>query len=164
MIGARGSAMRCRKASNTMPLRTMRTLGTASLARKVHIGDRHLEGTLSVLGAAYGLVIFAHGSGSSRMSPRNTRVAHALNARGLATLLFDLLTEDEAADRANVFDIRRSCGRSGAMGARDEGCGSPPYRPVWREYWGRGRAGRRRPTSIRGRRDRLARRPAGFGR
>lgn len=69
------------------------------------IGDHRLEGVLSVPEGARGLVIFAHGSGSSRLSPRNTRVARALNARGLATLLFDLLTEREAADRRNVFDI-----------------------------------------------------------
>lgn len=54
---------------------------------------------------AVGVVVFAHGSGSSRLSPRNNFVASALGESGLATLLFDLLTEDEAADRANVFDI-----------------------------------------------------------
>ncbi|MEX2353348.1 MAG: dienelactone hydrolase family protein [Gammaproteobacteria bacterium] len=52
-----------------------------------------------------GLVIFAHGSGSSRLSPRNQFVADYLNKRGIATLLFDLLTEDESQDRRNVFDI-----------------------------------------------------------
>jgi putative phosphoribosyl transferase len=52
-----------------------------------------------------GLVIFAHGSGSSRHSPRNVQVAGALNEARLATLLFDLLTVDEAADRRRVFDI-----------------------------------------------------------
>jgi len=75
------------------------------LNRRVEIGRLQLEGSLTVPAQAKGLVIFAHGSGSSRLSPRNTRVAQALNARGLATLLFDLLTEREAADRANVFDI-----------------------------------------------------------
>jgi pimeloyl-ACP methyl ester carboxylesterase len=54
---------------------------------------------------ALGLIVFAHGSGSSRFSPRNTAVARALNAQGFATLLFDLLTPDEEADRSNVFDI-----------------------------------------------------------
>jgi putative phosphoribosyl transferase len=52
-----------------------------------------------------GLVLFAHGSGSGRFSPRNNYVAAALRSAGLATLLFDLLTEGEAADRSNVFDI-----------------------------------------------------------
>jgi fermentation-respiration switch protein FrsA (DUF1100 family) len=51
------------------------------------------------------LVIFAHGSGSSRLSPRNIAVSQALNRRGIATLLFDLLTSDEEADRSNVFNI-----------------------------------------------------------
>jgi putative phosphoribosyl transferase len=52
-----------------------------------------------------GIVLFAHGSGSSRLSPRNVFVAKALQHAGFATLLFDLLTEEEEADRANVFDI-----------------------------------------------------------
>jgi pimeloyl-ACP methyl ester carboxylesterase len=64
-----------------------------------------LAGTLNVPKAPFGLVVFAHGSGSSRHSPRNTTVAQALNSRGFATLLFDLLTPREEADRANVFDI-----------------------------------------------------------
>ncbi len=54
---------------------------------------------------AKGLVIFAHGSGSGRLSPRNQQVARALNNAGFATLLFDLLTDIEAQNRANVFDI-----------------------------------------------------------
>lgn len=52
-----------------------------------------------------GTIVFAHGSGSSRFSPRNRLVAHALQDKGFATLLFDLLTEIESADRARVFDI-----------------------------------------------------------
>ena len=64
-----------------------------------------LSGELQLPESAAGLVIFAHGSGSSRLSPRNRQVADALNQRGLATLLFDLLSDQEAADRAKVFDI-----------------------------------------------------------
>ncbi len=66
-----------------------------------------LRGDLTVPWGAYarGVVAFAHGSGSSRLSPRNRQVAHALNDAGFATLLFDLLTPREEADRANVFDI-----------------------------------------------------------
>jgi putative phosphoribosyl transferase len=60
---------------------------------------------LDIPAGAGGIVLFAHGSGSSRLSPRNTYVAEALRQVGLATLLFDLLTEAEAADRAKVFDI-----------------------------------------------------------
>ncbi|MHA1190310.1 MAG: dienelactone hydrolase family protein [Alphaproteobacteria bacterium] len=71
----------------------------------MRIGPLQLEGILTIPEGAVGLVIFAHGSGSSRLSPRNTYVARALNRRGLATLQFDLLTETEARDRANVFDI-----------------------------------------------------------
>jgi putative phosphoribosyl transferase len=64
-----------------------------------------LAGTLRVPKEARGLVAFAHGSGSSRLSPRNMAVVSALNQRRFATLLFDLLTPEEEADRANVFDI-----------------------------------------------------------
>lgn len=64
-----------------------------------------LPGDLVVPSPASGLVIFAHGSDSSRHSPRNQYVAHVLNMAGLATLLFDLLSSEEASDRRNVFDI-----------------------------------------------------------
>lgn len=64
-----------------------------------------LAGTVSVPSTAGGLVIFAHGSGSSHLSPRNVAVARGLNQVGLATLLFDLLTEEEATDRRLVFDV-----------------------------------------------------------
>ncbi|WP_084259127.1 phosphoribosyltransferase family protein [Microtetraspora malaysiensis] len=65
-----------------------------------------LAGRLTVPEGARGIVVFVHGSGSSRHSPRNRYVAAALNREGLGTLLFDLLTPDEEIDRANVFDIR----------------------------------------------------------
>lgn len=70
-----------------------------------------LDGDISIPAGAAGLVIFAHGSGSSRYSPRNRFVAAELNAAGLATLLFDLLAPTEEADRANVFDIELLGGR-----------------------------------------------------
>jgi dienelactone hydrolase len=73
--------------------------------REVRIGDRELEGSLGLPAEPTGLVVFAHGSGSGRHSPRNTHVAERLQAAGLGTLLFDLLTEAEGADRRNVFDI-----------------------------------------------------------
>ncbi len=72
---------------------------------EVAIPPLGLAGTLSVPKQPIGLVVFAHGSGSSRHSPRNTAVARALNSHGLATLLFDLLTAQEESDRANIFDI-----------------------------------------------------------
>jgi len=66
----------------------------------IEVGDVTLHGLLEVPESARGVVVFVHGSGSSRMSPRNAFVADALNGRGLATLLFDLLTpEEEDADR-----------------------------------------------------------------
>jgi putative phosphoribosyl transferase len=71
----------------------------------VRISPPGLDGLTGLPRPAAGLVLFAHGSGSGRFSPRNTYVAAALREAGLATLLFDLLTEAEAADRRNVFDI-----------------------------------------------------------
>ncbi len=73
--------------------------------REVVIPPLGLVGTLSVPASASALVVFVHGSGSSRLSPRNRVVAEALNEEGMATLLFDLLTRREESDRANVFDI-----------------------------------------------------------
>lgn len=70
-----------------------------------------LPGRLSVPADACGLVVFAHGSGSSRTSPRNVRVAGLLHRARLATLLFDLLTEEEDARRDLVFDIEFLAGR-----------------------------------------------------
>jgi dienelactone hydrolase len=78
---------------------------SAMTAREVEIGPLGLAGTLHLPALASALVVFAHGSGSSRFSPRNMAVADALNAQGMATLLFDLLTPGEEQDRANVFDI-----------------------------------------------------------
>ena len=66
---------------------------------------RRLEGELIVPGDASGVVAFAHGSGSSRRSPRNQFVARELQQAGLATLLLDLLEEEEGEDRHKVFDI-----------------------------------------------------------
>ncbi len=73
--------------------------------RAISIGPVGLEGMLAVPAASPGIVLFAHGSGSGRFSPRNNLVARELREAGFATLLFDLLTNEEAQDRANVFDI-----------------------------------------------------------
>jgi putative phosphoribosyl transferase len=75
------------------------------VSREVWIPPLGLTGTLNRPDGARALVIFAHGSGSSRFSPRNIQVAEALNRRGIATLLFDLLLPQEGDDRENVFDI-----------------------------------------------------------
>jgi putative phosphoribosyl transferase len=84
--------------------------GSVSIAteqREVAIvdGSARLQGVLSIPPRPLGLVIFAHGSGSSSRSPRNVAVAQRLVRDSLAILLFDLLTDEEAADRRNVFDI-----------------------------------------------------------
>jgi dienelactone hydrolase len=71
----------------------------------VEIGTHRLQAFLGVPERPGGLVIFAHGSGSGRLSPRNNHVASALREAGLATLLLDLLTPAEERNRANVFDI-----------------------------------------------------------
>jgi pimeloyl-ACP methyl ester carboxylesterase len=71
----------------------------------VAIGPHRLEGSLYLPQSPQGLIIFAHGSGSSRFSPRNRYVAERLVAQGFACLLFDLLTAEEGEFRRNVFDI-----------------------------------------------------------
>ncbi|MBS0395199.1 MAG: DUF3175 domain-containing protein [Proteobacteria bacterium] len=73
--------------------------------REVRVGASGMSGLLRVPTSARGLVAFAHGSGSSRFSRRNNFVAAALGRVRLATLLFDLLSDAEADDRRNVFDI-----------------------------------------------------------
>ncbi|MCV7124754.1 phosphoribosyltransferase [Mycobacterium lacus] len=72
---------------------------------RVSAGPVTVAGHLSVPERPTGIVVFAHGSGSSRHSPRNRYVAEVLGGAGLATLMFDLLTPDEERNRANVFDI-----------------------------------------------------------
>ncbi|MGD9999669.1 MAG: phosphoribosyltransferase family protein [Ilumatobacteraceae bacterium] len=96
------------------------------LARSPHLATRideeveisvdavRLEGHLTVPEGAVGLVLFAHGSGSSRHSPRNQFVASVLQDAGIGTLLFDLLTRQEEQDRRNVFDIALLGGRLAA--------------------------------------------------
>jgi pimeloyl-ACP methyl ester carboxylesterase len=71
----------------------------------IPIDNVELEGLLEIPEGATGLVVFAHGSGSSRKSPRNNFVADVIRDRGLGTLLFDLLTEKEDQVRENRFDI-----------------------------------------------------------
>lgn len=79
--------------------------GAAMAGRDVAIGALGLAGDLRLPQDPKALIVFAHGSGSSRRSPRNRAVAEGFNRRGMATLLFDLLTPDEESDRINVFDI-----------------------------------------------------------
>ena len=78
---------------------------------EVQAGPVTLGGHLTLPDQPVGVVVFAHGSGSSRHSPRNRHVARLLNEGGVGTLLFDLLTRHEERDRALVFDIELLAGR-----------------------------------------------------
>ncbi|WP_440106378.1 phosphoribosyltransferase family protein [Streptosporangium sp. H16] len=96
---------------------------------RMEAGGVRLPGRLVVPQNAAGVVVFVHGSGSSRHSPRNRYVASTLNRAGLATLLFDLLTPEEEFDRGNVFDIGLLAGRlvqvTDRLGDRPEVAGIP---------------------------------------
>ena len=74
-------------------------------AVRIAKGKLTLEGLLGLAAGSPSVIVFAHGSGSGRFSPRNNFVARHLQQNGLATLLLDLLTEEEADDRRKVFDI-----------------------------------------------------------
>jgi len=80
--------------------------GAAERALELALDGVTVEGVLSVPPAAHGVVCFAHGSGSSRHSPRNQRVAAALRDHGLATLLFDLLTAAEEREDERTAELR----------------------------------------------------------
>ena len=71
----------------------------------IHVGEAYIEGMLELPSNAQGIVLFAHGSGSSRHSPRNNYVASVLHASGIGTLLMDLLTPEEDMDYQTRFDI-----------------------------------------------------------
>ena len=94
---------------------------TGEQSVRVAVGEAVLEGSLTLPAGARGVVLFAHGSGSSRFSPRNRYVASVLNWGGLATLLIDLLTpqEEERDQRTRQyrFDIGLLAGR--LVGAMD---------------------------------------------
>lgn len=95
----------------------------------VEISPNGLPGCLRLPANPRGVIVFAHGSGSSRQSPRNAYVAEALRRQDFATLLFDLLSEREAANRANVFDIpllaKRLVGACGWVEAAHDTQGLP---------------------------------------
>jgi putative phosphoribosyl transferase len=95
---------------------------------EIDLGPVQLHGHLAMPPGSGGIVVFAHGSGSSRHSPRNVFVASELRKAGLATLLFDLLTPAEEADRRNVFDIgllsERLVGVTTWLGRRPEAAGA----------------------------------------
>src|SRR6266853_6007959 len=88
------------------------TKAAMAQAKDVHIrsGDVQLEGDLSIPEGAQGVVLFAHGSGSSRHSPRNQFVARTIRESGVGTLLFDLLTAEEEAVDARTGHLRFDIG------------------------------------------------------
>jgi len=121
-------------------------MGQSSETIDVLIEPRGLEGILRLPQRPMGLIIFAHGSGSSRFSRRNMLVAQQLSNCGFATLLFDLLTADEEQDRRNVFDIPLLSSRVGeAVGWASTSITSSDFRLA---YSGPARAPRR-PSSPR---------------
>lgn len=101
---------------------------TRDTAVQLTVGEATLHGNLAIPEGAKGIVVFAHGSGSSRHSPRNQRVARTLREAGLGTLLMDLLTtEEEAVDMQTAalrFDIgllaRRVVGATNWLGQNPE--------------------------------------------
>jgi putative phosphoribosyl transferase len=98
-------------------------------AVSIDVDPTPLPGDLVVPEGSRGVVVFAHGSGSSRRSPRNVAVADSLNRSELSTLLFDLLTPEEAEDRSLVFDVDLLAGRleAAARWVRDRsGLGDVP--------------------------------------
>ena len=105
------------------------------MARQVAIPSDsiRLEGELSIPDRATGVVLFAHGSGSSRRSIRNRFVAEVLQRHHVATLLMDLLTREEDADPGRRFDIPLLSSRLAAalrFADQDPGIGALPRRPV----------------------------------
>jgi dienelactone hydrolase len=103
--------------------------------RHMRIGaDPALEAILGLPPDAKGLVIFAHGSGSGRLSPRNNHVAARLRQAGIATLMLDLLTPGEERDRGNGFDVALLAGR--LMQAADWAAAAPATSALRPCYFG----------------------------
>lgn len=92
-------------AGGVRPARREEMPGAGRRGVRVDVGSVHLAGLLTEPAGGSGLVVFAHGGGSGRFSPRNLWVASVLEQAGLGTLLMDLLTADEERDQDQVFDI-----------------------------------------------------------
>src|SRR5262249_2792903 len=104
--GAGRCAARGHRAMNPhMPSTTAGDAPAREQAAQIPAGRRPRDADLAMRAEPAGLVVFGHGSGSSRRSPRNHAVARTLHRAGMGTLLIDLLTEAEADERSNVFDI-----------------------------------------------------------
>jgi putative phosphoribosyl transferase len=126
------SVLACRSPIGRPPPAAGRSPIGRALRRAVEIPldpNVTLGGELSLPARARGIVVFAHGSGSSRLSPRNRAVAGALSDAGFATLLFDLLTPAEEVERTNVFDVallaRRLVAATSWLRARGEAASLP---------------------------------------
>jgi dienelactone hydrolase len=107
---ASGGAGRVANAADAGTAGTTATTASTQQTVRVGAGNVQLEGTLTVPPGARGVVLFAHGSGSSRHSPRNRFVAGELQRGGLATLLIDLLTADEEAVDLRTRHLRFDIG------------------------------------------------------
>lgn len=94
-----------------------KVINSSETGVQIPVGGHWLKGTLSLPAGYQTIVVFAHGSGSGRFSPRNQFVAGALQSAGIGTLLMDLLEKEEEDDREKVFDIELLAGR--LQGAAD---------------------------------------------
>jgi putative phosphoribosyl transferase len=145
-----------------------RPLGQRNDRPKVEVSIAPLgpPGTLVHPACGQGVVLFAHGSGSSRLSPRNRLVAERLQRSGLGTLLFDLLQPEEAANRANVFDISLLVERLALPTdwIRAPGAAGCAHRLLRRQHRRRCRSGCGDPDPAPDRRHRVPRPPSGSGR
>ena len=150
----------------SLPDAPRRNVNVHRRAVTVASGGVSLPGDLAIPEQAIAVVVFAHGSGSSRRSPRNVQVAERLQDEGLGTLVFDLLTEVEARDRGKVFDIALLASRlEGAVGwlRGEQEAWRSQDRLLRREHRSGRRPGRGRAPRGGRRGRRLARRPARSG-
>ena len=153
------------------PLEEEMALPEESRMLQIPVGEVALTGDLEIPEKARGLVLFAHGSGSSRRSPRNQAVAEVLRDAGLATLLFDLLTQEEEVQDAYTGHLRFDIGMlSRRLVLVTEEIADDPvsrnfgYRLLRCEHWRRGRLARGGGARLNDRRGRLAWRQTGPGR
>lgn len=109
-------------------------IGAEAVTVDIELDSVVLPGILTVPPETSGLVVFAHGSGSSRLSPRNALIAEAIQAEGMGTLLFDLLTEEEDLVYDNRFDIDLIANR--LLGATDWLPERPEARSLTLGYFG----------------------------
>jgi dipeptidyl aminopeptidase/acylaminoacyl peptidase len=105
-ISEAGDSVRQLASGSYEDLRKMSISDMEEVSARIKIGAIFIQGDLVIPNDPKGVILFAHGSGSSRYSPRNRYVAKVLNQRGFATFLIDLLTEDEEAKDFTTADLR----------------------------------------------------------